>query len=247
MKAEMRNLWWGLFILTMGCAPALQVNRVSPKISSNRPRTIMIITPYFKEKAKEAIQTIEASGTSLKETTTSYENANAPSVIENALLEAANSTGKYKFISLAEIYGELDEDSKKIVEMYISELRKSGFSNPDLARKIGEKVKVDALFISEILRFDTMHEVDEWVVKVGIHGQLINCRDNSILWDVVHTEKSKFLRQTEMREESIPIPVVNESLTVSTKVSQYDIPLFGPKNYKKVAKKMANRIMKHLP
>ena len=85
-----------------------------------------------------------------------------------------------------------NEELRKVYLDYISKLKAVNFSDPEMSKKIGEILKVDAFLIVNVDYWNYTKEEDDNVGKVVIEIKMIDANTGKILWKAVHYVADKY-------------------------------------------------------
>ena len=85
------------------------------------------------------------------------------------------------------------EELRKVFYDYISKLRAVNFSDPDLSRKLGEMMKVDAFLLVNVDYWNYTKEKDDKVAKVGMGFKMIDAASGKIMWKAEHYEAESYI------------------------------------------------------
>jgi hypothetical protein len=80
-----------------------------------------------------------------------------------------------------------EEDIRKIVPDYLVKLKTVSYSDPEMSKKIGELLKVDALLVVDIIYWNyTKTKEDDDMAKVEAEIKMINANTGQIIWKAHH-------------------------------------------------------------
>lgn len=85
-----------------------------------------------------------------------------------------------------------DEETRKNVTDYLSKLKTVNFSDPELSRKIGEAIKVEAFLVVNVDYWQYTKEADKKVAKAGLGIKLVETQTGQILWKAGHYESESY-------------------------------------------------------
>lgn len=86
-----------------------------------------------------------------------------------------------------------NEALRQAVAEYITKMATVNYSDPSLARQIGETARVDAFLITYVDFWNYSREADEKVAKVGLAMKLVDASSGSIVWKAGHHEVEDYL------------------------------------------------------
>ena len=86
-----------------------------------------------------------------------------------------------------------NKDLRNVVSDYINKMATVNYSDPELARKIGDTARVDAFLIAYVDFWNYTREADEKVAKVGLALKLIDVSKGQIVWKAGHHEIEDYL------------------------------------------------------
>jgi hypothetical protein len=82
---------------------------------------------------------------------------------------------------------------QKVFADYISKLRAVSYSDPDLSRKFGEMIKVDAFLLVNVDYWNYTKENDDKVAKVVMGVKMIDAASGKIMWNAGHHEVAAYI------------------------------------------------------
>jgi hypothetical protein len=85
------------------------------------------------------------------------------------------------------------EELRKVFLDYISKLRAVSYSDPDLSRKFGEMIKVDAFLLVNVDYWNYTKENDDKVAKVVMGVRMIDAASGKIMWNAGHHEVEAYI------------------------------------------------------
>lgn len=85
------------------------------------------------------------------------------------------------------------EELRKVFLDYISKLRAVNYSDPDLSRKLGEMIKVDAFLLVNVDYWNYTKENDDKVGKVVMGVKMIDAASGKIMWIAGHHEVAAYI------------------------------------------------------
>jgi hypothetical protein len=85
------------------------------------------------------------------------------------------------------------DELRKVFLDYISKLRAVNYSDPDLSRKLGEMVKVDAFLLVNVDYWNYTKENDDKVAKVVMGVKLIDAASGKMIWNAGHHEVAAYI------------------------------------------------------
>jgi len=86
----------------------------------------------------------------------------------------------------------VSEENKRIILDYISKLKNVSYSDPNLSKKIGELLKIDALLVVNVEYWNYTTMEDDKVAKVEAEVAMVNTSTGQILWTAHHYEAEKY-------------------------------------------------------
>ena len=86
-----------------------------------------------------------------------------------------------------------NKEVRKVYLDYISKLKEVSFSDPELSRKIGEKMEVDAFLVANLEYWNYTKVDDDKVAKVDIGIKMIDAASGKILWKAGHQEVETYM------------------------------------------------------
>jgi len=84
------------------------------------------------------------------------------------------------------------EDLKKVLTEYTQKFQTVSFSDPDLSKKIGEGLSVDAFLIVQVDYWNYAVENDNKVAKAGLTMKLVEAATGKIIWKASHDEAREY-------------------------------------------------------
>jgi hypothetical protein len=85
-----------------------------------------------------------------------------------------------------------NEELRKVVVDYLAKLKTVNFSDPDLSRKIGEFLQVDAFLVVNLDYWQYTVEHTEKLAKVGMGLKWIDAKSGVVMWKASHHETEKY-------------------------------------------------------
>ena len=82
---------------------------------------------------------------------------------------------------------------RKVYIDYISKLRAVSYSDPDLSRKLGEMMKVDAFLLANVDYWNYTKENDDKLGKVIMGVKMIDAVSGRIMWTAGHHEVETYI------------------------------------------------------
>jgi len=84
------------------------------------------------------------------------------------------------------------EETGKAFLDYISKLKTVSYSDPELSRKIGELLKIDAFLMVDLTYWNYTKTEDNKVAKVEAGIRMINANTGQIIWKAHHYEMEEY-------------------------------------------------------
>jgi len=81
---------------------------------------------------------------------------------------------------------------KKALTEYTQKLQTVSFSDPDLSRKIGDGLGVDAFLIVRVDYWNYAVEKDDKVAKAGMTMRLVDAATGKVMWKASHDESREY-------------------------------------------------------
>jgi hypothetical protein len=161
----------GLFLLAvMGCG-GLRYSQVAPEAKDFRPKKVGVLPADVGtyEEARGVLDDIVA-GELVKRKW--FENV------------AAGHTVSSQYT--------VNDELRRVVMDYLAKLKAVNFSDPEMSRKIGELVQVDAFLIVNLDYWQYTTEDGDKVAKVGMGLKFIDAASGVIMWKASHHETEKY-------------------------------------------------------
>lgn len=114
---------------------------------------------------------------------------------EKVLADAVSGRGWFTRVVSSEDVKKImlsSEETKKVLTDYLDKLKSVNFSDPDLSRKIGETLQVDAFLISDIDLWNYNTTGVNKSAHVGLSMKLIDAGTGTVMWKAVHNEKEEY-------------------------------------------------------
>lgn len=86
-----------------------------------------------------------------------------------------------------------NEELKKIKDEYFSKLRLLGFSDPDLSRKIGELMEVDAFLLLFVDEWKYTEKGDKKIAQVGLSMEMYDVSTGKLIWKANHSIANDYM------------------------------------------------------
>jgi hypothetical protein len=86
-----------------------------------------------------------------------------------------------------------NEDLRKVMTEYLSKLRLLNFSDPDLSKKIGELMKIDAFLLVSVDDWDYTVERDQKLAKVGMTMEFYDVSTGKLMWKAGHSITNDYM------------------------------------------------------
>jgi hypothetical protein len=167
----------GIFFILMAAfivqsCGGLRYSQVSPEAKDFHPQRIGILPadPGSYEEARDVIDEIMAGD-----------------LVRRGWFSdvVAGETMKRLIASNKELRGAVSE--------YINKVATVNYSDPELAKKIGETARVDAFLIAYVDFWNYTREAEEKVAKVGLALKLVNVPGGQVVWKAGHHEIEDYL------------------------------------------------------
>ena len=169
MKIVIKKI--GLFLVLvvcislMGCGGKIRYSQSTPEAKDFRPERIAVLAVDT-----DAFPAAEGIGeqiiTDMLEKKHWYAKVESPAILKASL--------------------EKDEDLKKTISEYLKKLKMVNFSDPDLSKKIGEILNVQAFFVGKIDLWNYSIEDKKKFAKVGMEIRLIDAATGKVIWRANH-------------------------------------------------------------
>ncbi|HEX7534672.1 MAG TPA: hypothetical protein VF343_05400 [Syntrophales bacterium] len=85
------------------------------------------------------------------------------------------------------------EELKKVFLDYMSKLKAVSYSDPDLSRKLGEMIKVDAFLLANVDYWNHTIENGDKVAKIVMGVKMIDAASGKIMWIAGHHEVETYI------------------------------------------------------
>jgi hypothetical protein len=161
----------GLFLLAvMGCG-GLRYSQVAPETKDFRPKKVGVLPADVGtyEEARGVLDDIVAAELVKRKW---FENV------------AAGHTVSSQYT--------VNDELRRVVMDYLAKLKAVNFSDPEMSRKIGELVQVDAFLIVNLDYWQYTTEDGDKVAKVGMGLKFIDAASGVIMWKASHHETEKY-------------------------------------------------------
>lgn len=86
-----------------------------------------------------------------------------------------------------------NEELRKAKDEYLSKLRHLAFSDPDLSRKIGELLEVDAFLFLSVDEWKYTAQGDKKVAQVELSMEMYDALTGKLMWKASHTVTNDFV------------------------------------------------------
>ena len=86
-----------------------------------------------------------------------------------------------------------DKEFKNVYLEYMSKLKEVNFSDPELSRKIGEKMGIDAFLLANLEYWNYTKVDDDKVAKVDLRIKMVDAASGKILWRAGHQEVETYM------------------------------------------------------
>jgi len=155
-----------MLIISLAACGGLRFSQVSPEAADFHPRKI-------------AVFPVEMAGND-KEAKSAVEKIVARALADKKWFSGITDTESLNRRLLA------NEELHKIMDDYLSKLRTVNFSDPDLSRKIGDIMDVDAFLLVSVDNWQYTMEKEDKVAKVGLGMQLYEAATGKLMWKAGH-------------------------------------------------------------
>jgi hypothetical protein len=121
--------------------------------------------------------------------------ANARGVIDRIFADVLTDSSWFASVSNAEMVNKqilANEETGKVVLDYVSKLKTVNYSDPELSKKVGELLKIDAFLVVDLIYWNYTKIEDDRVAKVEVAATMINANTGQILWNAHHHEAEKY-------------------------------------------------------
>lgn len=175
MKNRRTRMWIGLaaglFLLAvMGCG-GLRYSQAAPEAKDFHPKKVGVLPADV--------------GT--------YEEARG--VLDDIIASNLVKRKWFEDVTAADTIGRqftANEELRKVVVDYLAKLKTVNFSDPDLSRKIGEFLQVDAFLVVNLDYWQYTVEHTEKLAKVGMGLKWIDAKSGVVMWKASHHETEKY-------------------------------------------------------
>ena len=164
-----------VFVLTTGACGGLRFSQLAPEAKDFHPRKVAVF-PIEVWNHKEMT---DSRGV--------VEQIVAGSLVEKKLFANVMDTESMKQQVSA------NEDLRKVVTEYLSKLRLLNFSDPDLSKKIGELMKIDAFLLVSVDDWDYTVEKDQKLAKVGMTMEFYDVSTGKLMWKAGHSITNDYM------------------------------------------------------
>lgn len=161
----------GLFLLAvMGCG-GLRYSQVAPEAKDFRPKNVGVLPADVGtyEEARGVLDDIVAG-----------------ELVKRKWFETV-ATGH----TVSRQYT-VNDELRRVVMDYLAKLKAVNFSDPEMSRKIGELVQVNAFLIVNLDYWQYTTEDGDKVAKVGMGLKFIDAASGVIMWKASHHETEKY-------------------------------------------------------
>jgi hypothetical protein len=86
-----------------------------------------------------------------------------------------------------------NEELRKVVLDYMSKLKAVSYSDPDLSRKLGEMIKVDAFLLANVDYWNYTKENDDKVAQIVMGVKMIDAASGKTMWIAGHHEVEAYI------------------------------------------------------
>ncbi|HYA14571.1 MAG TPA: hypothetical protein VEF33_09565 [Syntrophales bacterium] len=160
-----------LFLLVFGCG-GLRYSQVEPEAKNYHPKRVGLFPVDV--------------GT--------YEEARG--VIDKVIAGVLVDRGWFAKVIDADMISCQIQSNKEIRTVcldYFSKLKEVNFSDPELSKKIGEKLEVDAFLVANLDYWNYTKLDDDKVAKVDIGIKMIDAASGKIIWKAGHQEVETYM------------------------------------------------------
>ena len=164
-----------VFVLTTVACGGLRFSQLAPEAKDFHPRKVAVF-PIEVWNHKEMT---DSRGV--------VEQIVAGSLVEKKLFANVMDTESMKQQVSA------NEDLRKVVTEYLSKLRLLNFSDPDLSKKIGELMKIDAFLLVSVDDWDYTVEKDQKLAKVGMTMEFYDVSTGKLMWKAGHSITNDYM------------------------------------------------------
>ncbi|HVO67371.1 MAG TPA: hypothetical protein VMT12_12900 [Syntrophales bacterium] len=123
-----------------------------------------------------------------------YEEARG--IIDKVIAGVLIDKGWFTKVIDADTISNLIQSNKEIRIVYldyISKLKEVNFSDPELSKKIGEKLEVDAFLVANLDYWNYTKLDDDKVAKVDVGIKMIDAASGKIIWKAGHQESETYM------------------------------------------------------
>jgi hypothetical protein len=152
------------FVLTTIACGGLRFSQLAPEANDFHPKKIAVLP----------IEMVRPEGT--KEVKAEVEKNIEGALIEKKWFTGVVGTESFNTQLLA------NEELNKAMTEYLSKLQTVNFSDPDLSKKIGELLKVDALLMVSVDSWDYIVVKDDKKAFVGMTMKLYEASTGKLMW-----------------------------------------------------------------
>ena len=164
-----------IFVLTTTACSGLRFSQLAPEAKDFHPQKIavfpveMVSSEETKEVKGEVEKNIEGS------------------LIEKKWFAGVVGAGSFNSQLLA------NEELNKAITEYLSKLQTVNFSDPDLSKKIGELLKVDAFLMVSVDSWDYIVVKDDKKAFVGMTMKLYETSTGKLMWKAGYDIKEDYM------------------------------------------------------
>jgi hypothetical protein len=168
----MRYFWVIVFavLLLWGCG-GIRYSEISPEVKDFHPRNIGVFPAEIG----------------------SY--ADAKGIIDRIVSEVLVDKGWFASIVGGDAINKQISESEEIgktISDYLSKYKNVSYSDPDLSKRIGELLKIDAFLFVDLAYWNYTTMEDDKVAKVEAELTMINANTGQILWKAHHYEAETY-------------------------------------------------------
>jgi hypothetical protein len=164
-----------IFILTTTACSELRFSQLAPETKDFHPQKVAVFP----------VEMVSSEGT--KSVKGEVEQIIAGSLIEKKWFASVMGTESLNSQLLA------NEELNKAMTEYLSKLQTVNFSDPDLSKKIGELLKVDAFLMSSVDTWDYTVEKDKKLAVVGMTMKLYEASTGQLMWKAGYDIKEDYM------------------------------------------------------
>jgi len=169
MKERLLRIFLGLLLMVLitGCAANLRYSQAAPEAKNFHPKRIAVLPVDVKGYP-------EAAG-----------------VIDQIIAAVLVDRGWFADVVSADGVNKLlnsNQEFKNTVAEYLLKLQTVSFSDPDLSRKIGRAIPVEAFIMVHVDNWNYTIQKNDTVAKVALAMRLVETETGKIVWKASHDE-----------------------------------------------------------